>query len=293
MIQYDPQSWLRIIFHSYSRYVLKSLYPLFLAVGGFSLLLVFLFLEVFDYRVSISPEVHSILGIILGLFLVLRTNTSYDRWWEGRILWGQLVNNCRNAAIRLNSFLIEAKLQGDDRAFFSRMIGNLPFVIKEHLRDGRNLDELEIDGDEQRDLFSKADNLPNLVSLEIYKRVESLRKRGALQESHLFVVDKEFKGIIDVLGGCERIKSTPLPYNYNMFIKKFLIVYSISLPISLVSTFHYWTVPVVLVIFYFLVSLELIAEEIEDPFGLHPNDLPLEEISAKIRMNVKEILLGT
>ena len=104
-------------------------------------------------------------------------------------------------------------------------------------------------------------------------------------------MDKELKDFIDLLGACERIKNTPIPYSYMMYVKKFISIYIITLPIGFVTTSGYLTIPIVVLISYVLISIELIAEEIEDPFGRDINDLPLDELATKIRENVKEILL--
>ena len=96
--------------------------------------------------------------------------------------------------------------------------------------------------------------------------------------------------IRDRIGGCERIKTTPIPFSFSMFCKKFLFIYTLTLPISLTMQFGYWTVPIVMLVFYFLVSIELISEEIEDPFGEDINDLPLDEICFKIKKNIEEII---
>jgi putative membrane protein len=95
---------------------------------------------------------------------------------------------------------------------------------------------------------------------------------------------------VDVMGACERIKTTPLPYSYSMYIKKFLFIFNITLPFAMIQAFGYWTIGIVFLAFYILVSIELISEEIEDPFGKDINDLPTDNISVKIKKNVREIL---
>jgi putative membrane protein len=96
--------------------------------------------------------------------------------------------------------------------------------------------------------------------------------------------------MVDILGACERILKTPVPYSYSMFLKKFIFLYVITLPIGFVATFDWWSVPVVMLVFYILVSVELIAEEIEDPFGVDENDLPLDGLCETIEANVQEVL---
>ncbi|MFT4834726.1 MAG: putative membrane protein [Marinoscillum sp.] len=288
MIKYNPKSWFSLLFDVYSRYVIKLLFPLLLFMGVFTLLLCFLFIDVIGVRYNGTMAFHSILGMILGLFLVLRTNTAYDRWWEGRKLWGQLVNDSRQLAIKVDTFL--PRTAKEDRDFFRRMIPNEALSMKEHLRDSILIGELDLINDEIKQQVIDSKHRPNMINKLLYRRVKKCLSEGSLSPEHLFILDKEIKGFTDIIGACERIKSTPIPYSYSMFIKKFLFVYSITLPISFLWDFGYWTVAIVMLAFYFLVSIELIAEEIEDPFGKDINDLPLDELAVKIKMNVAEIL---
>ena len=133
--------------------------------------------------------------------------------------------------------------------------------------------------------------MPNTISLMIYERINKLYKEGKLTGDHFFVLDKEVKEFSDILGGCERIRNTPIPYSYSMFIKKFIFTYTVTLPFAFLFDFFYWTIPIVLMVFFILISVELIAEEIEDPFGKDVNDLPTDDLSAKIKRNVRELLL--
>ncbi|MEQ9229533.1 MAG: bestrophin family ion channel [Cyclobacteriaceae bacterium] len=288
MIQYNPKSWFSLIFDVYSRYVIRILFPLILFAGLFSSVFCFLVLDVFAFEYQGNVAFHSILGVILGLFLVLRTNTAYDRWWEGRKIWGQLVNDCRHLSIKLNNFL--PKDSKEDRRFFTKMIPNICFAMKEHLRDSRLVGELDLTMEDTKERVIASKHRPNIINDMMYERVMAIKKRGELSTEEFWLLDKELKGFIDIIGACERIKSTPIPYSYSMFIKKFLFIYSITLPVSFVWVFGYWTIPLVMLAFYFLMSVELISEEIEDPFGKDVNDLPLDEISVKIKKNVGEII---
>lgn len=288
MIQYNPKSWFSLIFDVYSRYVLRLLFPLLLFVGIFTGLLCFLVIDVFDFHYGGTIAFHSILGVILGLFLVLRTNTAYDRWWEGRKLWGQLVNDTRQLAIKFAAFLPEEAME--DREFFRRMIPNVAFAMKESLRDSILIGEMDLVNEEIRQTVIRSKHRPNILNKILYQRVVKCQNEGKLTAEHLFILDKELKAFTDIIGACERIKSTPIPYSYSMFIKKFLFIYAITLPVSFMWDFGYWTVAIVMLAFYFLVSIELISEEIEDPFGNDINDLPLNDLCLKIKKNIAEIL---
>ena len=290
MVDYNPKTWLKLIFHSYSRHVLRLLLPglafMFLYTG----LLTYFILDYYELPFRSTTSVHSLMGIVLGLFLVFRVNSAYDRWWEGRKLWGLLVNNTRNLAARLSAILPTDDTASRD--FFSTTISNYVLAVKEHLRYGVDLDRLDYDNMDYKDIIANKEHIPNVISLLLYQKINALYKSSVITGDQLIILDREMKQFSDILGGCERIKNTPIPYSYSMYIKKFIFAYVITLPLGFISEFGYWTIPIVLLVFFILVSVELIAEEIEDPFGGDTNDLPLDELFVKIRGNVKELLLS-
>lgn len=266
--------------------------PALIFMGLFSAAVCFIILDVLEYDKShfqSTTALHSLLGIVLGLFLVFRTNSAYDRWWEGRKLWGSMVNSTRNYALKLSAYLPPEDIE--NRTWFSKMIPNFVFASKEHLRKGVQLTELEVPDENFIPTLKGAKHKPNTISRLLYAKVNQLYKKQILTGDQFFVLDKEMKDFTDIIGACERIKSTPIPYSYAMFIKKFIFIYIITLPFGFVTTFEYLTIPTVLLITSILLSIELIAEEIEDPFGRDVNDLPTDELAEKIRDNVREILL--
>lgn len=271
---------------------MKTLTPVIVFMGVFSFLFCYIILDVYklhEQDLHSTTAMHSLVGIVLGLFLVFRTNTAYDRWWEGRKHWGLLVNNTRNLSFKLNAFLDKDDLS--NRKWFVIMLSNFVFSMKEHLRKGTKLDEMEVADDQFNDRIKGVKHIPNRLSSMMYERVNDLYKDKKISGEQLYVVDKELKQFSDILGACERIKNTPIPYSYTMYIKKFIFIYILTLPFGFVTIAEYMTVPIVVLISYVLLSVELIAEEIEDPFGTDVNDLPTDELSVKIRDNVKEILL--
>jgi len=292
MVYYNPKVWFSLIFHAYSKAVMRTLTPAVISIaaytGGFCYLLIDVFnVHESDFQSTIA--VHSLLGIVLGLFLVFRTNSSYDRWWEGRKLWGSFVNNTRNLSHKLRAFLgstDEGNLQ-----WFAIMIPNLVYSVKEYLRKGVKLSELTAPDDSFIDSLKEIKHVPNRISTLMYQRINDLYKQNKISGDQLIVLDREMKEFSDILGACERIKNTPIPYSYSMYIKQFIFIYLFTLPVAFITTMGYFTVPVVVLITFVLLSVELIAEEIEDPFGRDVNDLPTDELAEKITENVKEILL--
>lgn len=291
MIQYNPKAWFSLITHSYSRHVMRTLRPVMLFMGIYTAICCYLILDVFrlhekDFHSTIG--MHSLLGIVLGLFLVFRTNSAYDRWWEGRKLWGSLVNNTRNLAFKINAFV--PREDQESRNFFSLMIQNFVVAVREQLRQGATVLDLEPVGENFSDQFKAVKHVPNRISTLLYAKANELYTKKVISGDQLFLVDKELKEFTDIMGACERIKNTPIPYSYSMYIKKFIFIYIITLPFGFVTIIEYMTIPVVVLVSFVVFSVELIAEEIEDPFGKDVNDLPTDELSVKIHDNVEEIL---
>jgi putative membrane protein len=291
MVKYNPKQWISLILHNYSRQVMKTLTPVLGVMLVYSIICCYLMLDVFklhedDFQPTIA--MHSLLGIVLGLFLVFRTNTAYDRWWEGRRLWGGLVNSTRNFALKLSAYL--PREDRETRDWFAKMIFNFVYVTKESLRGAETFEGMEnADGNFQQEI-GQYKHKPNAVSLMMYNRVNDLYKKGKFTNEHMINLDKELKDFIDLMGACERIRNTPIPYSYMMYVKKFIVIYISTLPFGFVTAHGYYTVPIVVLITFVLMSVELIAEEIEDPFGRDLNDLPTDELSLKIKDNVIEIL---
>jgi ion channel-forming bestrophin family protein len=292
MINYNPKVWFSLIFHNYSKHVMRTLFPAIIFMAGFTLVCAFVF-HMFNVGQEQFPStigMHSLLGIVLGLFLVFRTNSAYDRWWEGRKLWGAMVNSTRNFAFKINVCL--SKEDHESREWFAKMIVNMVRATKEHLRRGVQISELEETSPTFYEELKQYKHKPNRLISMMYMHVNDLYKRQIISGDQLINVDKELKEFTDIVGACERIKNTPIPYSYSMYIKKFIFIYVITLPFGFLTTYSYFTAIIVSIITFVLLSIELIAEEIEDPFGKDINDLPTDELAEKISENVREILLA-
>jgi putative membrane protein len=231
-------------------------------------------------------SVHSLIGFIMGLVLVFRTNSAYDRWWEGRKLWGSLVNQSRSMAIKIKTII--APQHGQLITELKQLIIAYPYISKEHLRQGVDMHKVELP-EHLKDEVSKYKNKPNAVTKLMYERLVHLRQQNIITDIEFYSIENEVSVLPDIMGACERIRSTPIPFSYSLFIKKFIFIYVITLPFGLIPSFGYWTVPITLFIFYVMVSLEILAEEIEDPFGDDDNDLPTDELAGKIEDSVTEI----
>ena len=265
---------------------LRMLWKEIIYIGAFTLFIAFLVLHFFPTAVILEKliSVYSLVGFVISLLLIFRTNTAYDRWWEGRKKWGEMVNDTRNLSVKLAAILTDK----EDRDFFMRMIPNFVFSAKEHLRKGVKFDELEILESEIQFIKEKV-HKPLAISHLIYQRLIDLKKKGTISEQEFIILDKNCNKFMDSLGACERIKNTPIPFSYSLFIKKFIFIYVTTLPLAFVTIFGYFSALIATFIFYVLVSIEVLAEEIEDPFGKDDNDLPTDFLCDRIRSTTKEV----
>ena len=288
MIQYNPREWFGLIFKFHKSDTFRQMLWVLIFFAIFIGIVVYLELKYESlYVFSNTIQIHSLLGFVIGLLLVFRTNTAYERWWEGRIQWGALVNNCRNFCIKLDAILPDS--DKETREFYKVLIPNYVFAMKEHLRSGVKIKELEDNRFLSNKELSSYFHMPNKIAQAMYKRLHESYKNGNITGDQLITIDSELNAFTDIIGACERIKKTPIPFSYNLFLKKFIFAYTVTLPFGLAYDLHYWCIPICTFILYIFGSLELLAEEIEDPFGTDSNDLPLDGISETIRDNVREI----
>lgn len=289
MISYNPKDWINFIFRFHKGDTLRQLLLFLILMGAYSAGIAYLELEYWklskDNNLKNISVLHNLLGFVLSLLLVFRTNTAYDRWWEGRKLWGALVNNSRNLSMKLNALLRHE--QDDDRNFFNRMIPLFALVLKDHL--ALETTRLALTADVHPEL-DRNKHVPNQVAALMIQRIYQMHHAGRISGDELITLNNELQSFTDICGACERIKNTPIPFSYSTFVKKFIFIYVLTLPFGFVFTLGYWVIPMVVFIFYVLASLEIIAEEIEDPFGGDANDLPTEKIAGNIEKNVQEIL---
>jgi putative membrane protein len=287
MVQYNPKDWITFIFRFHKSDTFRQLIPMMIVIGLYTYLICFL--EIEHWKLSEKSHVknisimHGMLGFVISLLLAYRTNTAYDRWWEGRKVWGSLVNCSRNLAIKLSAIL----KNDNDKNQLNHLITSYSSVLAKHLTNEEVSKTLFDDTNLELD-HSK--HQPNQVAKMMYHKIHSLYKNGTITSDELKIINLDLQTFTDVCGACERIKNTPIPYSYSAFIKKFIFFYIMTLPFGYAFSLGYYSIPVVIFTFYVLASLELIAEEIEDPFGNDANDLPIHKIAENIKKHVEEIL---
>lgn len=287
MTSYNPKDWISFIFSISKAETFQKLIPMMFIIGIYSGIVGYLEMEIWDlpdnsYVKNISV-MHSMLGFVISLLLAYRTNTAYDRWWEGRRMWGGLVNSSRNLAIKLAVILNDET----DRVYFRKMIPGYASILQKHLCDSDTAKQLFDDVDLEIDHHK---HRPNQVAKILFQKVNDLYTSKKITGDQLIILNNELQSFTDICGACERIKNTPIPYSYSAFIKKFIFIYVLTLPFAYVFILGYYVIPVVVFIFYVLASLELIAEEIEDPFGVDDNDLPTKKIAENIKRHIEELI---
>ncbi|MDC8106069.1 MULTISPECIES: bestrophin family protein [Chryseobacterium] len=286
---YNTKHFLKILFSLHKSDTLKILFPTMLLVGVYSYGIEYLEVEYLHLTsksaVSNVGMIHSLLGFVLSLLLVFRTNTAYDRWWEGRKLWGKLVNDTRNIAIKLNLILDNDRHSAEQVA---RYLKFFPHFLAKHL--SKESTRLALDEDYSEIEKSLKHHGPSEIVILLSHKLNQLKKEGKITDVEMVYLDTQLSGFLDICGGCERIKNTPIPYSYSSFVKKFIILYVLALPVAYVISIGLFMIPLTVFVYYVLMSLELIAEEIEDPFNNDENDIPMETIAQNIEKNVHQIM---
>ncbi len=237
---------------------------------------------------SIPLHGHTLIGAVLGLLLVFRTNASYDRFWEGRKLWGGIVNDSRNLG-RLATTLLR-----EDTDLLRRLLRwsiVFPWSVRCRLL---GLKEIGCDTDDLPNSDVKLTEQSELVPLAVARRmteqVEVARQRGLISDIQQSLFDAVISRLIDALGACERIHNTPLPFAYMVHLRRALIIFLATMPLAIVKDFGWATIPATLLISYVMLGVEEIGVEIEDPFGTDENDLPLKSICENIESNLRGLL---
>ncbi|HEY0298205.1 MAG TPA: bestrophin family ion channel [Arachidicoccus sp.] len=292
MKAYNPKDWYKILFFIQKADTIVRLFPFLIFIALYSMGIAYVeiyWLKLDDESwMSSFPVMHSLLGFVLSLLLVFRTNTAYDRWWEGRKLWGSLVNNSRNFAMKINAMLDENDFE--NKLFFKETIPLYAFALKDHLQSESTRLSLDHLDHPELDKIDHEKHVPNQIASLMISKTQDLYREGKITGDQLIVLNGEVSSFTDICGACERIKNTPIPFSYSSFIKKFILIYVLTLPFGYVFQLGYWIAPIITFVFYVLASLELIAEEIEEPFGHDQNDLPMDKMAINIKRHVGELL---
>lgn len=295
MIVLDKSGWLRMVF-AVRGSSLADTWPRIVLVTLFAASVTWTPIRQWVEPHSLTTTPFSLIGVSLAIFLGFRNNESYDRFWEGRTLWGRMVNVSRSFTRQVLTLIrADPDSQSDDALTLRRTVvrATIAYVhaFRHHLRETSPERELhQYLTDEDRERLNGHSNVPVAILQQIGERIQQAAARGWVDAFHVPVLEESLTEMTAVQGGCERIKATPIPFTYNVLIHRIVAVYCLALPFGLIATIGHLTPVVVCLIAYTFFGLDAIGDEIEQPFETDKNDLPLEFISRTIEINLLQLL---
>lgn len=293
------RSWIRTVV--LGGFALPHIWWRTLTVTAISIVVTIVYEQVEEVHYALTATPFTLVGLPLGIFLGFRNNTAYDRFWEGRKLWGALVNYSRTITRQILT-LIEPQPDAEKgpeaeeelRKFeirFVHLVIAYAHALRHHLRDTSPTEVLQhILGPEEASRFRDEENVPNAMIQRMGDLLVMARRKKWIHPFHIPVLEASLTALTDIQGGCERIKATPIPYSYTVLMHRIVAVYCTLLPFGLMDTIKWATPFVVLAISYCFFGLDAIGDELEQPFGTDINDLPLKAISRNIERNLRERL---
>ena len=281
MIYYDPHKWLDHFFDVRGTLVREIGARVGICVA-WSVVVVAVHMS--GWPLAIPSVLHSLVGVALGLLLVFRTNASYDRYWEGRRLWGGIVNECRNlirgASVHLRE---DPELLRQLTGYTAMFPWAAMSVLRGESRLGPAAEQLP---PAEAELLRSAQHPAMLIARQMTSCLDRARRNGLISDILHAMLDNNVHLLVGYLGGCERIRKTPLPFAYVVHLRRAMFLYCLTLPFAIVEGFGWAAIAAVLMVTYALFGIEEIGVEIEGPFGDDANDLPMQEICETIHSNV-------
>ena len=280
-------TWFRVAFR-YRGSVIPQILPKVLFCGIFGL-----FIYILHYlKFSVSFPILGILipNLVLGLLLVFRTNTAYERYWEGRKAWGNIVNSIRNLARQI-LVSIQSDQPEPEKVVALHLLAAFAIACKLHLRHEQINAELEpLLSPYQYQKLESMNHPPLEIMFWLSAYLQRSYKEEYLNIYQLNSLNILVNNLVDAIGACERIQNTPIPMAYAIHLKQLLLIYCLSLPFQMVQQLEWLTPIVVALVSFTLLGIEEIGIQIEDPFGRDNNDLPLDLICHNILHNLKDLI---
>ncbi|MEH2163638.1 MAG: bestrophin family ion channel [Nostoc sp.] len=290
----EKLNWLQVTLRL-ERSIISVILPWVLFCTAYGILISFFYYLGLPIAFSNSSIItNAVLSFNIGftLLLVFRTNTAHDRFWEGRQLWGALVNTSRNLT-RGIWIIIKEKTPQDrvEKEAILRLVTAFAFAMKLHLRSAPLDTHLASLMSKKQYLQLQDTNHPSLqIAYWIGDYLQYQHDQKYLNVYQLTTLHNCVDDLVDILGGCERILKTPLPLIYTIKLRQLLLIFCLILPLEIVSFLNWWTGLIMAFVSFTLLSIEQIGSEIEEPFGFDPNDLPLNAICNTISNNVEELI---
>lgn len=237
----------------------------------------------------------ALLGVALSLFLGFRNNASYDRWWEARKLWGQLIVDSRSLTRQILSYIDgHSELGAVTQKRMIYLIIAFTHVLRHQLRESEPWQDVEKyltaeDIETLRHSQNHADTLLRLLGREL----GYCRHNGLLSDLLVQNLDERITSMANIQAGCERIKNTPLPFAYRLLVHRTAYLYCFILPFGIAASMVFLTPLFCAIVAYTFFGLDALSEELEEPFGVSANDLALTSMSRTIEIDLLDSLAET
>jgi putative membrane protein len=264
---------------------MKQMLPQLLIVAALSLFAVWSEGTIFKHKVPLNATPFTLVGVALALFLGFRNSSAYDRWWEGRKLWGALVNTMRTLTRQGLTMTGEAR---DNRVFLDMLVA-FTYAMRDQLRGETFARSAELLPPALAAEVDRARYKPFIILRAMGEWVSARQRDGAVGEITMTAIDRNLVELSNILGGCERIAATPVPFGYSVMIHRVVYFYCALLPFGLVDAIEWMTPAVSMVLAYSFIALDSLATELEMPFGRDDNDLALDAISRNIELSIREM----
>ncbi|UOE38905.1 bestrophin family protein [Chryseobacterium oryzae] len=288
MIIRKKEHWFRMLFVWHGS-VLPALLPRLGLLLILSLFVSYFHGMIFSFKVPLNPVPLTLFGFVLALFLGFRNNASYDRFWEGRKLWGALLNTSR-ALTRQAMALHNQSNDNESLHYFVQLLSAFVFALKHQLRETEAYEDLKLRlNEEHLKIVASSKYKPAVIMRLLAEWVQNSKDKNCLDSIQQSRFDENLDKLSDILGGCERIISTPIPYSYRVLLHRTVYIYCLLLPFGLVDSLGWFTTLIVVFIAYTFVAFEAIADEIEEPFGTDANDLALNSMCVMIDETIHEM----
>ncbi|MDO8331129.1 MAG: bestrophin family ion channel [Fluviicoccus sp.] len=288
MIVRPREHWLRMLF-IWRGSVLPRILPQLAAVTGIACLVTVLHGQLYHLKVPLTFVPFTLIGIALAVFLGFRNSASYDRYWEGRKLWGIVLGESRTLARQILTMPHAVEAPRQRQAVLT--LAAVTYALRHQLRRTDAAPDLQrLLPPEVLETLRTAQFVPNLLVLDLARQLQTWRQQQQLDALPATEMEPPLARLTDAICGCERLNSTPLPYPYSVIMHRTTYLYCFLLPFGLVDAIG-WTTPLMVAfIAYTFFALEALSDELEEPFGTSANDLPLEAMCVMIETTLREML---
>jgi putative membrane protein len=289
MIVRQRTNWLKMLF-IWRGSVLKKIVVQLSIITLFSLAIYIFKGRIFDYKVHLNPTIFTLIGLALAIFMGFCNSASYDRFWEGRKLWGLLVIETRSLTRQILSLVNDSSPEAkEEKQKIIKLISAFSWSLNFQLRDKSGTEHLQrLLSSEQLEQVNDKKFIPSIILGFIADWLNEQNKKGNIDTIVMTSMDHQLNQFSNISGGCERIYNTPLPFAYSVLLHRTVYLYCFWLPFGLVDTLG-WMMPlIVLLISYTFIALDAIIQEIGEPFGEEENDLALNSICRTIEFSIFE-----